>query len=48
LIHAAVTGSRAQARLAMMEYPIVGGWEPAGELLDALIAADPDGLAYLR
>jgi 6-phospho-beta-glucosidase len=48
LIHAAVTGSRAQARLAMMEYPIVGGWEPAGELLDALIAADPEGLGYLR
>ena len=48
LIQAAVTKSRAQARLAMMEYPIIGGWEPAGELLDALIAADPEGLGYLR
>jgi hypothetical protein len=31
-----------------MECPIVGGWEPAGELLDALIAADPENLGYLQ
>jgi 6-phospho-beta-glucosidase len=47
LISAALNGSRAQARLALMEYPILGGWEPAGELLDALIAADPELLGYL-
>jgi 6-phospho-beta-glucosidase len=48
LIQAWRTGSYAQARLALMEYPIIGGWEPAGELLDALIAADPDHLSYLK
>lgn len=47
LIDASLTGSRAQARLALMEYPIIGGWESAGELLDALIAADPEHLGYL-
>jgi 6-phospho-beta-glucosidase len=48
LIQASLTGSRAEARLAMMECPLIGGWEPAGELLDALIAADPEHLGYLR
>jgi 6-phospho-beta-glucosidase len=48
LIHASLTQSKAQARLALMECPIVGGWEPAGELLDALIAADPENLGYLQ
>jgi 6-phospho-beta-glucosidase len=48
LIEAAVTGSRAQARLALMEYPIIGGWESATELLDALITADPGHLGYLQ
>jgi 6-phospho-beta-glucosidase len=47
LIAAALTASRAQAQLALMECPIIGGWEPAGELLDALIAADPVHLGYL-
>jgi len=48
LIEAFLAGSRRQARLALMECPIVGGWEPAGELLDALIAADPEHLGYLK
>jgi 6-phospho-beta-glucosidase len=48
LIHASLTQSKAQARLALMENPIIGEWEPAGELLDALIAADPENLSYLR
>ena len=48
LIHASLTQSKAQARVALMECPIVGGWEPAVELLDALIAADPEHLSYLR
>jgi hypothetical protein len=30
----------------LLEYPIVGQWEPAGEVLDALISGDPD-LSYL-
>jgi 6-phospho-beta-glucosidase len=48
LIQASIHGSRAQARLALMECPIIGQWEPAGELLDALIAAEPERLGYLR
>ena len=46
LIRAAVEKSRPLAQRALLEYPIVGEWEPAGEVLDALLAADPD-LAYL-
>jgi 6-phospho-beta-glucosidase len=47
LIRAAVEKSPLLAQRALLEYPIVGQWEPAGEVLAALIAADPD-LAYLR
>jgi 6-phospho-beta-glucosidase len=47
LIRAAVEKSRALAQLALLEYPIMGQWEPAGEVIAALIAADPD-LGYLR
>jgi 6-phospho-beta-glucosidase len=47
LIHASLTGSRNEARLALLKYPIVGDWEAATELLDALIAADPEHLGYL-
>ena len=47
LIRAAVEKSRVLAQRALLEYPIVGQWEPAGEVLSALIAADPD-LAYLH
>jgi 6-phospho-beta-glucosidase len=47
LVQASLEKSRALARLALMECPIIGGWEPAGELLNALIAADPEGLGYL-
>ena len=47
LIRAAVEKSRLLAQRALLEYPIVGQWEPACEVLTALIAADPD-LAYLR
>ena len=48
LIEASLCGSRRMAQLALMECPIIGGWEPAGELLEALIAADPEHLGYLR
>ncbi|HEV8147832.1 MAG TPA: 6-phospho-beta-glucosidase [Bryobacteraceae bacterium] len=47
LIRAAVEKSRALAQRALLEYPIVGQWEPAGAVLSGLIAADPE-LAYLR
>jgi 6-phospho-beta-glucosidase len=47
-IRAAFEGSGMQARLAMMEYPIIGQWELAGDLLAALLAADPQHLGYLR
>jgi len=47
LIEAAVQKSFSLAQLALLEYPIISEWEPAGELLHALIAADPD-LAYLK
>jgi 6-phospho-beta-glucosidase len=46
LIRAAVEKSPVLAQRALLEYPIVGQWEPAGEMLAALFAADPD-LAYL-
>ena len=46
LIRAAVEKSTTMAKLALLEYPLVGEWEPAREVLSALIGADPD-LAYL-
>ena len=48
LIRASLSGSLQMARLALMEYPIVGQWDIASRLLDALITADPEGLGYLR
>jgi 6-phospho-beta-glucosidase len=48
LIRAALERSKVLARLAFMQNPIIGQWEVAGRVLDALIAADPDGLGYLR
>jgi 6-phospho-beta-glucosidase len=47
-IRAALEGSRAMAQLALLEYPIIGQWELAGEVLDSLVAADPVGLANLK
>lgn len=47
-IQAAVSGSAALAQLAMLEYPIIGQWELAGELRQSLIGADPEYLGYLR
>lgn len=47
LIEAAVQKSFSLAQLALLEYPIISEWEPAGKLLRALIAVDPD-LAYLK
>ncbi|MCU1262494.1 MAG: glycoside hydrolase, family 4 [Bryobacterales bacterium] len=47
-IRAALEGSRATAQLALLEYPAIGQWELAGELLSSLAAADPDGLSHLK
>jgi 6-phospho-beta-glucosidase len=48
VIRAALAGSRTMAQLALLEYPIIGQWELAGELLDSLVTADPEGLSGLR
>jgi 6-phospho-beta-glucosidase len=48
LIRAALTGSADLAQLALLEYPAVGDWEGAGEVLRAIIEADPERLGYLR
>ncbi len=46
-IRAAVEGSQERAQMALMLYPPVGEWEPAGEVLQALIESDPEHLGYL-
>jgi 6-phospho-beta-glucosidase len=48
LIRAVLGDSRKLARLALMEYPLVGDWELAGRLLKSLQAADSEGLGYLK
>ena len=48
LLRAALSGSAALAQMAMMQCPIVGDWELAGGLTQALIAQDPVNLGYLR
>lgn len=47
-IRAALAGSGKGAALAMLEYPIIGQWEQALELLQALKSSDPEHLAYLK
>jgi 6-phospho-beta-glucosidase len=47
-IRASVEGSRAMAQLALLEYPSVGQWEVAGEVLGAMVEADREGLGYLK
>jgi 6-phospho-beta-glucosidase len=47
-IRAALSGSAALARLAMLQYPIIGQWELAGDLIASLITADPEHLGYLK
>lgn len=47
-IRAALAGSGALAQLAMLEYPIIGQWELAREVLGSLIQRDPTGLGYLK
>jgi 6-phospho-beta-glucosidase len=46
-IQAAVQGSSERAQTALLQYPPVGEWEPAGKVLLALIESDPEHLGYL-
>lgn len=48
IIRAALSGSGALARLALLEYPIVGQWELAADLLGSLCRSDPEWLGYLQ
>jgi len=47
-IQAAVEGSSERAQMALLQYPPVGEWEPAGKVLQKLIESDPEHLGYLR
>ena len=47
-IRAAVEASEERARMALLLYPALGEWEPASELVQALIESDPEHLGYLR
>jgi 6-phospho-beta-glucosidase len=47
-IQAAIERSRTLAQLALLAYPLVGEWQPARELLAALLESDPEHLGYLR
>jgi 6-phospho-beta-glucosidase len=47
-IEASLRSSRRLAQLALLEYPIVGQWDLAGEVLESLCGSDPQGLGYLR
>jgi 6-phospho-beta-glucosidase len=46
-IRAATEHSAALARLALLEYPIVGQWEIARDVLASMIRADSEHLGYL-
>jgi len=47
VIRAAVEQSADAARFALVSLPIVGQWEPADQVVRALIASDPEYLGYL-
>lgn len=47
-IQAAVEGSRQLAKLALMVYPLVGQWQRAEEMIEALIREDEEHLGYLN
>ena len=47
-VRAALEGSAELAQLALTEYPIIGEWDLAGDLLRALIESDPEHLPYLK
>lgn len=43
-IRAAVEGAKELAQLALLTYPLIGEWRPAGRLIDALYKSDPEYL----
>ena len=47
-VQAALEGSLERAQMALLLYPPVGEWEPAAEILKALIESDTEHLGYLR
>ncbi len=47
-IRAVVEKSWPLAQLAMLEYPIIGQWEIAGDLRKKLASSDPEFLGYLQ
>jgi len=47
-IQAALEGSAERAQMALLLYPPFGEWEPARDILQALIDSDPEHLGYLR
>jgi len=47
-IRAALEESAALSQLAMLEYPMIGDWELAGRVRQALVQSDPDFLGYLK
>lgn len=47
-VRAAVEHSLDLAKLALMVNPIVGEWAPSGDVLQALVQADPQHLGYLK
>jgi 6-phospho-beta-glucosidase len=47
-IRAAVEQSHTLAQLALLAYPLVGEWQPAREMLGALLKSDSTHLGYLR
>jgi 6-phospho-beta-glucosidase len=48
IIQAALSGSAATAQLALLEYPIIGQWEIAKDIICKLTEGDPQYLGYLR
>jgi len=47
-IEAALSGSARLAQLAMLEYPIIGQWDLAGDLLQRMVRDDVENLGFLR
>ncbi len=47
-IRAAVERSRNLAKLALLVYPLIGQWQAADAMIEAIIAADPEHLGYLQ
>lgn len=48
IIRAALSGSAATAQLALLEYPIIGQWEIAKDIICKLTESDRQYLGYLR